>query len=263
MNEKLSFLSWLASLLSNDKFLVPFCATVGASITLLLLQFVTRWVMDGRKKVYAVAYTLDACHRIRSSSFILLRHTVLPHLEATKRILKGDANLLETIFMADEFDILTARPVDYNHLSEEHKVLLGYDDIELVQMFDAVSYLLLNDANRLNLNSFVKENLKSRHKFSSLSDDKQKDVLNTYWDYLGSIQHEENRLIAFISTIVIPRMRSYTRELQFLPFSTRAAKKILVKLEANEAENTDLVPGPDFFERSKMGGIQRELRTII
>ncbi len=259
MNETLSFPSWLASLLSNDHFLVPFYATVGASITLLLLQFVTRWVTDKRKKLYAVAYILDVCHRVRSPAFILLRHTILPHIEATKRILKGDKKLLETMFMADEFDILTAGPVGFTHLSEEYKVLLGYDDIELVQMFEAINYLSLNDTNRLNLNSFVKENLKSRHKFSSLSDDKQKDVLNTYWDYLGSIEHEENRLIAFISAIVIPRMRSYTKELQFLPFSTKAAKAILAKLEADQAEYADLIPGSDFFQRSKTGGIQRVL----
>lgn len=259
MNETLSFLSWISDLLSNDDFLMPFYATVGASITLLLLQFVSRWVTDKRKKLYAAAYILDVCHRVQSSAFILLRHTILPHIEATKQILKGDKKLLETTFMADEFDILTAGPVGFTHLSEEYKVLLGYDDIELIQMFEAVNYLSLNDANRLNLNSFVKENLKSRHKFSSLSDDEQNDILNTYWDYLGSIEHEENRLIAFISAVVIPRMRSYTKELQFLLFSTRASKAILTKLETDQTEYSDLIPGPDFFQRSKTGGIQRFL----
>ena len=179
--------------------------------------------------------------------------------EATKRILGGDTDLLEDMFMADEFDILTAGPVDYNHLSEEHKVLLGYDDIELVQIFETINYLSLNDTNRLNLNAFVKGNLKSRHEFAALSEGKQNDVLNTYWDYLGSIQHEENRLIAFISMIVVPRMRSYIKELQFLLFSTKAAKAILVKLEADQAEYADLIPEPDFLERSKMGGIQGAL----
>lgn len=259
MNEKHSFLSSLISLISNDQFLLPFYATVGASITLLLLQFVTRWVTDKRKKLYAVAYILDVCHRVRSPAFILLRHTILPHIKATKRMLNGDKKLLETMFVEDEFDILTAGPAGFTHLSEEYKVLLGYDDIELVQMFETINYLSLNDNNRLNLNSFVKENLKSQHKFSNLSDDKQKDVLNTYCDYLGSIEHEENRLIAFISAIVIPRMRSYVGKPQFLPFSTRAAKGILTKLEADQVEYADLIPEPDFFQRSKMGGIQGAL----
>ena len=87
----------------------------------------------------------------------------------------------------------------------------------------------------------------------------KKDVLNTYWDYLGSIEHEESRLIASISAIVIPRMRSYARELQFLAFSTRAAKAILAKLEADQAEYADLIPGSDFFQRSKTAGIQSVL----
>ncbi len=125
MNEELGFLSWLAILLSNDKFLVPFYATVGAAITLLLLQFVNRRVMDKRKKLYAVAYILDVCYRIQKAAFILQKHTILPNIEATKRILGGDKDLLENMFMADEFDILTAGPVDFNHLSEEHKVLLA------------------------------------------------------------------------------------------------------------------------------------------
>ena len=259
MKETFGFLSWLADILSNDNFLLPFYSTVGAAITLLLLQFVSRWVIEKRKKLYAAAYILDVCLRLRGSAFVLLRHTILPHVEATKRILKGDKNLLETMFMADEFDILKAGPVNFNHLSEEYKVLLGYDDIELVQMFEAINYLSLNDTNRQNLNTFVKENLKSRQKFSSLSNDEQADVLNTYWDYLTSLQHEENRLIAFISMIVIPKMRSYIKKTQFILFSTKAARAILAKLEAHEAEYSDLIPSSNFFERSKAGGIQRAL----
>ena len=64
MNEEFGFLAWLARLLSNDKFLVSFYATVGAAITILLLQFVTMGVMDKRKKLYAVAAILDVCYRI-------------------------------------------------------------------------------------------------------------------------------------------------------------------------------------------------------
>lgn len=260
MNELPSSLSWLVSLFSDDRFVLPFFSTVGAAVTLLLLQFVSRLVADKKRKIYAAAYILDACCRIQKSAFILLKHTILPHIEATQRILKGETDLLEDMFMADEFDILKAGPIAYSHLSEEQKVLLGYDDIDLVQMFETINYLASSDTNRLNLNDFVKNNLKSRHEFTNFSADRQNDILNTYWDYLESIKHEENRLIAFISMIMVPKMKSYAREFRFLLFSTKAVKAILVKIEKDQTEYAELIPANDFFERSKIGGIQSALK---
>ncbi len=250
---------WLIGLAADERFLLPFYTTISAAITLLLLQHVARLVADRRKKLYAVAYILDACFRLQKSAFILLKHTILPHIEATKRVLDGDSDLLETMFLADEFDILKAGPVAYDHLSEDTKALLGYDDIELVQLFDSINYLCLVDTNRQELNVFVKEHLKSGHDFLALTREKQEDVLSTYWDYLDSIKHEETRIIASISAILVPRFRLYLKERQFFLFSTKSAKAALARIEADLEEYADLVPGPDFFARTKSGGIQRAL----
>ena len=102
---------WLFELLLNDKFIMPFSATVGAALTLLLLQYVTRRVGDKKKKLYAIFYILDICFRLLRTTFILQKHTVLPHIEMIKRILKGDVELLEDTFVSDEFDILTANAI--------------------------------------------------------------------------------------------------------------------------------------------------------
>ncbi len=56
----------------------------------------------------------DVTVRLLQSSLIIQGKTILPHIEATKRILKGDSELLEKTLLADEFDILTDSPKRFN-----------------------------------------------------------------------------------------------------------------------------------------------------
>lgn len=235
---------------------MPFFATVGAALTLLLLQFITRRVTDKRKKLYAAAYILNICYHIQSSAFILQKHTVIPHIEATKRIINGDVELLETMFGIDDFDILNARPMDYNHLTEEYKILLGMDNLDMVQMVNTLKHFVLNDTNRLELNSFVKDNLKSRSQYFNQRIPKRNDILKTYLAYLERIEHDNNRLIAFISMRIVPTMSSYIKECQFSFHSKKSAKAILLNLKTDQEKNEDLIPQPSFFESSIRGGIQ-------
>lgn len=170
--------------LTDEKFLIPFLsalfATLGASLTILLIQFINRHIKDKKKKIYASSYITDVCFRVLTSNLILKKHTVIPHIEAVKRILKGDEELLNTMFLADEFDMLTDKSFDFNILSEEYKILLGCDDISLIQSYETLIYMIRNDKTRTNFNDFVKQNLKSEHLFKNQSPDKQSDILNTY-----------------------------------------------------------------------------------
>jgi hypothetical protein len=255
----MTFVYWLSTLIADDRFLLPFYATMSAALTMLLLQAMNRHASDKKKKIYAVSYILDVCFRLLRSNLILQKHTIVPHIVATKRILKGDHKLLNEMFLADEFDILTGKSLDFDHLPEEYKVLLGCDDITLVQLFETINHLNLTEAGRENLNPFVKENLKSSHRFFKASPQEQTDLLTTYWDYLTGIEHETNRIIFFIVRIALPRLEKYINGWQFLLLPTRGVKKIIRRVREEEVEYQDLIPDNDFLEKIKSGGIQRAL----
>ena len=80
----------------------------------------------------------DVTVRLLHSSLIIQNNTILPHIKATKRIIDGDSNLLNTTLLADEFDILTDGAMKFNHLPEEYKVLIGYDNLRLIQCFETI-----------------------------------------------------------------------------------------------------------------------------
>ncbi|MCK5092142.1 MAG: hypothetical protein KAR30_06400, partial [Gammaproteobacteria bacterium] len=201
--------------LLNEKFIIPFLSILGASSTIILMQFIARRVKETKQRIYAVSYICDVSIRILSSEFILARHTIKPHIEATKRIVEGDEGLLAKTFLSNEFDILTAGALDFSHLPNEYSLQIGYDDIKLVQMYDMLLYLHKNETNRLSLNKFVKENLKSMEEFLSIPEEKQKDILYTYYDYLTSLEHESNRVIFFILNNIIPAMKEYLTSYRF------------------------------------------------
>lgn len=144
------------SFFTDEKFLIPFLATVGASCTIILLQVLSRYIKEQRQKIYASSYVADVCFRVVQSELILLKHTINPHIEAMKKIFSGDQALLEKMFVSDEFDILKSPPMKFEHLSEEYKLLIGYDDIKLVQMIDTLNYMISIEYNQSDLNNIVK-----------------------------------------------------------------------------------------------------------
>ena len=144
----------------------------------------------------------------------------------------------------------------FDHLSEEYKLLIGYDDIKLVQMLDMLNYLISNEYNKEALNRFVKDNLKNSHNFLSLPEAEQKEILIIYQNYLNSISKESNRTIFFICYIVCPAIQEYVNQTQFLPFSTKPVKSIVEQIDAFKESNKDLIPEADFMERVMKGGIQ-------
>lgn len=201
----------------------------------------------------------DVLYKLVQSELILQRHTIGPHIEATKRILAGDHDLLELTLNTDEFDILGAGPLTFMKLPEDHKLLVGYDNIQILQAFDALLYFHADDTNRLALRDFVQGNLKSKMQFLELSEDHQADVLNTYWDYLRSLEHEGERLTAFAFYIIVPMLRTYIGSKRFFLFNTRSISDTLDKVQSLHGQYEDFVPGPEFFQKTRDAGIQGAL----
>lgn len=248
---------------TDEKFLIPFLsalfATLGASLTILLIQFSRRYIKDKKKKIYATSYISDVCFRVLTSNLILKKHTVIPHIEATQRILKGDKELLNTMFLADEFDILTDKSVNFNILSDEYKILIGCDDISLIQSYEALIYMINNDKTCSNFNEFVKHNLKSEHLFKGQTPEKQSDILNTYWDYLEKIKHEEDRSISFILEILFPSIKKYTDSKQFCCFSTESIITTRNKINNTLSQFKDVLPEKGYIKKKMYDGIQKVL----
>lgn len=244
---------------TDEKFLIPFLSTLGAALTIIILQFMHRYVTDKKKKIYATGYIMHDCFALLQSKLILKRHTILPHIDATKKILGGNEKLLNTMFLNDEFDILTDEPVDLVRLPEEYKVLLGNDDISLVKSYETLNYLNKSAKIRRTFNDFVKENLKSEHSFKNQSRDKQQDILNIYYDYLDNIRHKTDRDISFIIYMILPSIEEYIDRKEFLLFSTKGVDALTKKIESCLVEFQDALPEKDYIEKSMGGGIQKVL----
>jgi hypothetical protein len=247
----------------DPRFLIPFLSTAGASLTIIILQSIHRVDSERRRKLYTVAYMTNVSLRLLQTSLILRKNTIIPHIEAAKKMIAGNRELMKKTFLADEFDILTDGTIDFNNLPEEYKVLVGYDDIHLLQVFETILYLNSSDNTKNSFNDFVKFNLKSELSFANKSQDEQVDILSTYWDYLDKLDHQEKRITAFVLHIFLPRVRQYINRRSFLLYSK---KNITTQLDAAvDLHNTysSIIPEPSFFEKSVSGGIQKILREDI
>ncbi len=228
-------------------------------MTIMYINFVNRRVKETKQKIYAATYILDSSMRMLSSEFIVLIHTIKPHIEASYRIAKGDQKLLDIMLLTDEFDILTEAGPDFSHIPNDFSLQLGYDNLELVQVYDMLLYLFRSDSTRKSLNDFVKDNLKSMDGFLKKDESEKNDVLNTYIDYLDRLEHEANRLIFMISYNVLPRLEEYLAGYKFWFYSTKHAKKTIKMINEILQNNAEHIPESDFMERVRHGGIQREI----
>lgn len=240
----------------TSQLLLPFMTTAGASLTVLAIQALNQYRKEHLQRIYVIGYMADVLLRITESELIIQKHTVGPHIEAIKRILSGDWELLELALEADEFDILTTGPMSFTQLPESHKLLVGYDDIKIIQAFDALFYFNSEDGSRLALRTFVAENLKSKMKFLELGIEHQNDILNTYWDYLRRLEHEGKRLAAFNIHIFSPMLRAYAGSKKFKFFNTKTILQTLDCIASLQAEYQEFVPSKEFIKQSIDGGIQ-------
>lgn len=105
----------------------------------------------------------------------------------------------------------------------------------------------------------MKNYLKSAHDFANQPPEKQLDILNTYQDYLGRVNHRTEVIVFFVCRIVTPSIKNYIRGGQFCLFPTRGVEKIIEQIEEEEDKHRDIIPEEDFMEKTKTGGIQNAL----
>jgi hypothetical protein len=245
------------NIFTTEQFLVAFLSTLMASLTVIFLQVWGRDIEERRKKLYAIAHITDISYRVLNMSLFLKKNTLIPHIKAAQLILKGDADLLRKMFLADEFDILTDKPISFNSLPEEYKVLLGFDDINLIRAYETMVYDNENNATKMAFNEFVKENLKSQHLFSQMTAEKQQDVISVYWDYLDKLKHQADRISWFVLDVLDPIIREYIKRKQFIFFPKSNIKKHLERIESTSLEFKEFLPEKNFIENIMTGGIQR------
>lgn len=243
----------------SEKLFLPFLATLGASLTVLFIQFNTRRVRESKQKVYATSYVFHQCHNILFSELSIMKATVVPHIKAVERILEGDNELLTKMFLADEFDILKAPSPETNHLPKDYMLLLGYDDIHLSSSYEMLLYLESSDLERQELNEFVKNKLKNMHAFFQLSDDEKVDILHEYYDRLTSIEHASKRKVFFIVYSLLPRFSAYAKSYQFWLYSKKNTNDEKSRIKKVLGDYKDLVPSADFGSKTMSGGIQNEI----
>lgn len=247
------------SFFSSQEFLIPFLSTLFASLTVIFIQFCNFYISEKKKKLYAMNHISIVCSTILHSELIIKVHTILPHIEAIKRIIKGDKKLQETMFLSDEFDILTEKPLNLNLLPEEYKILIGCDDVSLLHLFEMINHQFSNEQRTQALNKFVTDNLKRQNEFLLKDKEQQEDCLVTYWDYLSNQERKSDRIIFLIVQMLVPVIFKYIKSKQFFFFSTIGIDISLQEIRKTLEEYKEFLPKDNFLEETKTGGIQRAL----
>jgi hypothetical protein len=259
-------LEWIAhlsskagSFFSSSEFLVPFLAALFASLTIIYVNFVNRRIVENKKRLYAVTYIADVSYRIAASTLVLRKHTLSPHLQAAEQMLLGDDELLLQCFEADDFYVATDSPMTFNALPEEQKILIGLDDIDLLQSFEAIVYMHADNGRSRDLNSFVREELSSDRDFFSRSEDERLDTLQRYQNLLARLDHHVSRMLWFVRYIVMPYSHRYVGRSQFFMYPKRTVKGKLRQLAAALASYSEFVPDENYMSRKKNQGVQQAL----
>lgn len=243
----------------DARFLIPLLSTLGASLAIITGQQLFGFSARQRKKLYCISYISDVALRLLHSNLVIKKNTVLPHIVATKRIIKGDSELLDTMFKADEFSILDNQRIEFNHLPQEYKLLVGYDDMRLLQAIELLNAMSLDNSPDVNLNVFVKDNLKSELKFKSKNENERRDILNMYWDYLDNILRQTDRLNSFIIHVIIPMLEKYKNKFQFKFFSKKNINENIGQIRGLQKMFKDLIPAEEQIAKNIQGGIQKVL----
>ena len=257
--KRLALSETVKSFLKDEKFLFPFFSTLGATITVLLFQFIQRVVSEKKKKIFAISYIYDVCFRIFEVNMILKKHTILPHIEAIERVFNGEVKLLKEMFESGDFKILPDKSLYFSLLPEEYRVLLGCDNIRLIQAFEAMVYLYSQSSNSEALNNHVNDYLASETHFLSLSGPEQTEILESYLGNLNSVKHENDRAIWFVFFVMLPALNKYSKSMQFLGFNLKSIKSSQKQIALKIQEYNDLLPDQDLMNKKKESGIQSKL----
>lgn len=245
--------------IQDEKFIIPFLSTLGASLAIIIGQQISLFLERQRKKLYCIGYITDVADKLLYSHLIIKKNTILPHIKATKEIINGNYQLLDVMFTADEFDILTGKTMEFNHLPAEYKLLVGFDSIHTLQSIEFITSLSIDDSSKVNLNDFVKNNLKKGLHFNSLQEREKLDILNTYWDYLDQVDRHTDRISGFIINVLIPTIEKYKNRLEFKFFSKREISKNIIKIKLLHKEFNELIPTVNDMKDNLNSGIQKVL----
>jgi hypothetical protein len=253
----------MTSFFLDERIVIPFLSTAAASLTVFFIEKIHRGDSERKKKLYALGYMAALVRRFLQSSLILRRNTILPHIAATKRIMEGDEELRRQMFLADEFDILAGDSPRFESLPEEHRVLIGYGDIDLLQSFEYILSHNQSDRSERSLNDYVKRCLKSELDFLKKGPEERVECLSTYWDYLAKVDHVHERNIAFVLQIFLPKVREYANRFEFLLHSKRNVLAQIRMAEVLASDFQDVVPAPDFVVKLSQGGIQNLVKEDV
>jgi hypothetical protein len=245
--------------IKDEKFLIPFLSTLGASLAIIVGQQIFAFSSRQRKKLYCIAYISDVADKLLFSNLIIKKNTILPHIHATKEIINGNSELLDIMFKADEFDILTGKTIEFNHLPEDYKLLVGFDSIMTLQAIDFITALSNDDSSKERLNDFVKNNLKKGFQFTSLAEQDKLDILNAYWDYLDQVDRHIDQINGFIVNILMPTIDKYKKRVGFMLFSKKEITEIIDRIKGLQIEFKELIPNQDDIKNSIDNGIQKVL----
>jgi hypothetical protein len=243
----------------SDKLVLPLLATLGASLTILFIQLNSRRIKETKQKIYTASYIMHQCYKILFSELSIVKATISPHIKAIERILEGDEKLLTTMFLTNEFDILKVPSPPIANLPDDYLLMVGYDDILLVSMYETLAYINRDDASRQDLNECVKNKLKNMNAFMVLTEEEKTDILHEYYDLLISIEHASKRKAFFILYQVAPSFSKYVRGYKFWLYSKRSLNAEKEKIKEIAADYKDYLPTADFGNESMNGGIQEDI----
>ncbi|HED37546.1 MAG TPA: hypothetical protein ENI76_04775 [Ignavibacteria bacterium] len=200
-----------------------------------------------------------AVRQLQSEAF-LKEKTISPHIDATKKIMEGDRKLLEQLLVADEFDILTASNISIGSIPENFKLAIGFNNLRLIQLYEAAQGMAADEYDKTCLNEFVKNKLKDYLAFNQLSLEEQNSILNTYWDYVDRLSRNSDRMIVFLMSTLIPEISFYLKKKQFKFFSVKEATDWLKKVETILEQHKDEIPNTEeYFNWLKDSGIRKIL----
>jgi hypothetical protein len=240
---------------SKEKFLVPFLATLVASLTILLVNRLNERSKTKKKKIYAVTYIADSLQRALHCSLIIKIDTIIPHIEAVERILQGEYRILEQMIENDDINILQDDSFHFPSLPENYKILLGIDDIEIIQMWDAFRHLQEKAAVKKHLWS---EELSNFDSFMSLSQQRREQILRQRRDFLERKLLEADRTIQLIR-LFYPRVRRYMDGINFVFRSKTSFRRAISHIEHILASHADYLPPANFLEQRRVSGIKQAL----
>jgi len=161
------------------------------------------------------------------------------------------------MFKSDEFDILTSPGIEFNHLPQEYKLLIGFDDMKTLQAIEFLSSLIVDNTSKTNLNDFVKDNLKSELAFNSKPKKEQIDLLQIYCDYLEQINHKIDRINGYIINILVPSIKKYKKKRNFFFFQKKEINENLKELNKLKKEFKHIIPDIEDLKNNLDNVIQK------